>query len=271
MSTATNLDLRLHDHSSRLHVAVAPTDGGRVRQTTAWGVPLLHDAPSANVLMGGSYPMAPWAGRVRDGRFDFDGAEYTLAPNVGPHPLHGVAFDRPWTVVASTPSSCHLSIDLEWVLGGRAEQTIELVATDTAMIEVRFVLAVTAGERAMPAVIGWHPCFRPASTLETSFTSMYRRDAEGVAIDELVDVAPLPWDDCFVAGPTPPRLVVDGITVVVETDCDHCVVYTEDPSATCVEPQSGPPDAFHGVGPGPEVLRAGQTLRRTMTWRLTPA
>ena len=35
--------------------------------------------------------------------------------------------------------------------------------------------------------------------------------------------------------------------------------------------QSAPPDAVHGVGPGPTVLAPGQTLRRTMSWHLSPA
>jgi len=273
MTSLPTLTLRLDDHPAAPTVTVCPDDGGRILQATAWDTALLHDAPGAPLLMRGSYPMVPWAGRVRNGRFSFDGTDHELRPNVGPHPLHGVGFDHPWRVGGHTASSCHLDIDLDWPLGGSARQGISLHATagDDASVEVRFALEVTAGELAMPAVIGWHPCFRPATSLETTFTRMYRRDAEGVALDELVGVAPLPWDDCFPAGPVAPRLVVDGIAVALESDCDHWVVYTGDPAATCVEPQSAPPDAFHGVGPGPTVLTPGQTLRRHMAWHLRPA
>ncbi|MEY2755224.1 MAG: hypothetical protein RJB65_1582 [Actinomycetota bacterium] len=269
MRTSPNLSLRLADHPSSLTVTVSPADGGRVLQTTVWGVALLHDAPDASLLMRGCYPMAPWAGRVRDGRFEFDGTTVTLTPNVGPHPLHGVAFDHPWTVTEHEPVSCRMRVDLDWPLGGEAVQEISLHDGPSGGVVVDFSLEVTAGDRGMPAVIGWHPCFRPASSLETSFEHMYRRDAEGVALDELTEVGPLPWDDCFPAGPTAPRLVVDGVTIALSSDCDHWVVYTGDPAATCVEPQSAPPDAFHGVGPGPAVLAPGETLRRTMSWLLT--
>lgn len=270
MSTPPTLTLHLAEHPSAATLTIAPDDGGRVLQATAWGVALLNDAPDATVLMRGSYPMAPWAGRVRGGEFEFEGVGIALRPNVGAHPLHGVAFDHPWAVTESGASGCHMRIDLDWPLGGEAVQHVSLRATGPGEVVVDFVLEVTAGHRAMPAVVGWHPCFRPATSLETTFTRMYRRDAEGVALDELVDVAPLPWDDCFPAGPTAPRLVVDGIRIAMESDCDHWVVYTGDPSATCVEPQSAPPDAVHGVGPGPTVLAPGQTLRRTMSWHLTP-
>lgn len=271
MSATPTLFLHLPEHPSSLSLAVAPADGGRVLHATAWGVALLHDAPDASLLMRGSYPMAPWAGRIRGGEFEFDGSVIALRPNVGPHPLHGVTFDHPWTVTEHDSSSCRLHIELDWPLGGEAVQQISLRAAGPGEAVVDFVLEVTAGTQALPAVIGWHPCFRPATSLETTFERMYRRDAEGVALDELTDVAPLPWDDCFPAGPVAPRLEVGGIRIAMESDCDHWVVYTGDPAATCVEPQSAPPDAVHGIGPGATLLAPGETLRRTMSWHLTPA
>ena len=50
--------------------------------------------------------------------------------------------------------------------------------------------------------------------------------------------------------------------VQVESDCDHWVVYDEPADATCVEPQSGPPDAFNLVH---HVVTPATPLRRTMT------
>ena len=49
------------------------------------------------------------------------------------------------------------------------------------------------------------------------------------------------------------------------SDCRHWVVYDEPAHATCVEPQSGPPDAFNLE---PLVLAPGETLQRwfLMEW-----
>jgi galactose mutarotase-like enzyme len=51
----------------------------------------------------------------------------------------------------------------------------------------------------------------------------------------------------------------------LSSDCTHWVVYDHDPAATCVEPQSGPPDAFNIE---PCVLEPGETLSRwfQMAW-----
>ena len=50
----------------------------------------------------------------------------------------------------------------------------------------------------MPASLGWHPWFRKPDRLDFHPEAMYRRDDEHIAVDELVDVPPGPWDDCFV-------------------------------------------------------------------------
>ena len=56
--------------------------------------------------------MAPWTGRVRDGRFTFDGVAYQLPLNKPPHAIHGTARDHPWTVDASGDSSAVLAQEL---------------------------------------------------------------------------------------------------------------------------------------------------------------
>ena len=54
--------------------------------------------------------------------------------------------------------------------------------------------------------------------------------------------------------------------MTVTSDCDHWVVYDQPAHATCVEPQSGPPDALNVA---PVVVSPGEPLTRTMTitWR----
>ena len=106
-------------------------------------------------------------------------------------------------------------------------------------------MKVTAAERAFPVSFGWHPWFRKPASLEFAPLAMYRRDAIGLPTGELVVPSDGPWDDCFVAG-GPIGLVYDrerASHVTVDSDCDHWVVYDHPLHATCVEPQSGPPDS----------------------------
>lgn len=243
-------------------VHVEPSEGGRVRQIRVDGLDLLHSEPVGGPLTWGSYPMVPWAGRVRAGRFRFDGTDVQLPLNLPPHAIHGTAFTSPWTVVDAGRDYCEMECDLQWPFGGRAHQ--HLLLTPDGLTCVLGVLATTS---AMPAVVGWHPCFRSPERADLQFEAMYFRDHQHMATTELVPPKPHPWDDCFVRPTGAIRLHHDHLTITVDSDCDHWVVYDEQPGLLCVEPQSAPPDAFN-IG-GAVRLEPGGLLQRTMTiaWR----
>ena len=88
----------------------------------------------------GSFPMVPFAGRVRHGRFTFDGRVHELPIDMPPHAIHGTGYIQPWHVDAVGDSEMSMSCDLAWELGGRAWQRVEVVDTF-----VRCVLGVVAG------------------------------------------------------------------------------------------------------------------------------
>ena len=244
--------------NDRITVDIAPDTGGRVAQITVDRVPLLigqEDAHEPSPLAWGSYPMVPWAGRIRHGRFHFDGVDYELPINFGAHAIHGVGFDAPWNVTEQTPGQTALELplpnDTRWPFGGSARQRI---AVDRDAI--RFELQVAAGDRPMPASLGWHPWFRKPERFEFHPQAMYRRDDDHVAVDELIAVPPGPWDDCFL-NDQPVALTIDGADVVIASGCRDWVVYDMPAHATCVEPQSGPPDAFTLR---PNRIEPGETL-----------
>ena len=230
-----------------LVVDIAPSAGGRIAQITFDGVPWLvgHDSQNQAMIAWGSYPMLPWAGRIRHGQFPFLGHRYRLPLNLGDHAIHGVGFGMPWQVDEYAPSCVRLSLQLpedeRWPFGGTAHQRIEI---DEG--QLRMTLTVTAGEHPMPAAIGWHPWFRKPERLDFEPSRFYPRDAEGMATLALAEPPAGPWDDCFL-NDKPVRLHRQGQAVRLTSDCKHWVVYDETAHATCVEPQSGPPDAFNLV------------------------
>jgi aldose 1-epimerase len=254
-------------------VRISPLAGGRVASIEVGGTELLITGDIGDdPMLWGSYPMVPYAGRVRDAQFLWDGRVVHLptghlSPNLAPHAIHGTGFIAIWDVVDQGPDHAELRCDLAWSRGGFAHQHVQLLPDALVC-----VLTVSAGALSMPATIGWHPWFRKPLADDLRFESMYRRGDDGLPTGELITPTTRPWDDCFVGPLAPPRLQMTAdLSVAITSDCDHWVVYDEPAHATCVEPQSGPPDAFN-LGRCPR-LEPGEMLQRTMTiaWQRSPA
>jgi len=250
-------------------VDVSPVHGGRIARLTVGGRDLLVTGDGTTDPMAwGSYPMVPFAGRIGGGRLDVGGRTVQLPCNLAPHAIHGSGFTSRWDVLDAGLDHAELSVRLDWPLGGTAHQHIQL--TGDALV---CVLTVVAGDRPMPATLGGHPWFVKPDADRFEFTSMYERGPDHLPTGRLVRPAPRPWDDCFVGPLTAPRLSyaatpqLPGVEVTLDSDCDHWVVYDEPVHATCVEPQSGPPDAAR-LGSA-TLLEPGTMLQRTMTVRWT--
>lgn len=250
-----------------LSVDIAPEAGGRIAQIRSDGIEQLvgHGEHGATTAIGwGCYPMVPWCGRIRHGQFAFQGRRHLLPANLGGHAIHGVGFLMPWEVAEH--SARHASLELamptdgRWPFGGIARQHIAIEGRELVL-----ALSVTAVGQAMPASIGWHPWFRKPERLEFHPQAMYPRDAEGIAVRPAGEVQPGPWDDCFV-NDREVLLHRQGQRLRIASGCRDWVVYDQATHATCVEPQTAPPDAFNLL---PELaLRPGETLgaRCTLRW-----
>lgn len=247
--------------------------GGRIGQISVAGQPLLVDVPESadrDLTGWGLFPMAPWVGRIREGRFGFDGKDHQLVVNHHDgdpddvhrgHSIHGAVFDRDWQIVEHSATSAHLACTLagahDWPFDGAVHQHIGL---RPGRIDLQLVVTADGGR--FPAEIGWHPWFRKPDDIDFTPSEMYARDAFGIPSGALIDPTDGPWDDCFVnVAPVElhyDRAVAD--TLVIRSDCTHLVVYDHQADATCVEPQSGPPNAFnlihHVVGPGAPLRRS---------------
>lgn len=260
--------------SATAQLVIDPAQGGRLTSLVVHGSELLV-TEGMGPIMWGCYPMAPYAGRVADGRFTFEGRAHQLPTTMPPHAIHGTVLDRPWQVDGEADGTADLSAALgpDWPLAGVVRQHVVLGRGG-----LKVTMRLEADE-AMPATIGWHPWFRRVLTgsnekparasrpaeLQFEPGRMYERGADGVPTGRLVEPSAGPWDDCFTDVAPPPRLVwPDRLALEIASTCDHWVVYTQPDHAICMEPQTGPPNAAN-LGKA-VIVDPDAPLTESMTW-----
>ncbi len=276
MSSSDTPNLRVLEND----VARAVVDlehGGRLASLRVFGQELLVGPPESpgapdQLIKWGCYPMAPYAGRVRGGRFHWQNRPVQLPQNLGRHAIHGLVHDRPWQVRRHDGGVLRIAcpVDDRWPWESQATQKLELTRE-----HLTIDLALHSREDTFPATIGLHPWFRKRLQPDSSSAllvfrarAMYVRDHEGIATVRTMSPPPAgPWDDCFMGVDEPPFIVWPGaLTLTLHSKAPYWVIFNERPDALCVEPQTGPPDAFN-TGAA-HVAKAGQPkkLRLRLAW-----
>jgi aldose 1-epimerase len=243
---------------------LAPANGGRVAGLRVDGLELLRQGDRF-----GCFPMVPWCGRVRDGRFLSGGAVQQMPLNAPPHAIHGTTRESPWRVASRTDTEAVLTYDLvdPWPYPGRVTQVFTLTPDALTL-----TMSVETYESSFPAQIGWHPWFNRTlgdggEDVRLDFAPAWQeeRGADHLPTGNRIDPRPGPWDDCFG--------MPDGVDVTltwpgrlelkVASREEWVVVYDEQAEAVCVEPQTGPPN---GLNTHPRLVTPIDPLEATTTW-----
>lgn len=274
---------------------------GRRRRELHWLRPATAGGLAArNPLDMASFPLVPFCNRIRDGRASFEGREIRFPPNHpaedAPHPLHGIAWLRPWHVQAADMNSADLTLAVEpseaWPWRFSARQRFVL---EERVLKVEMDIT-NEDDGAMPAGIGHHPYFphHPGTRLTSAAEAMWRGDAEvmpvrlerGGPVDALrqgVELAKLDLDNNFVGWQRSTRVdwpadlhgPARSLVMEAESPLDYFVLYC--PAGYdyfCAEPVSQCTDwlnlmPLHGPGPlGGARLAPGETL--TVRFSLRP-
>jgi aldose 1-epimerase len=269
---------RIALQSGTAEAILDPDAGGRIAALRVDGLDLLV-TEGAGPLAWGCYPMAPWAGRLRNGVLRWRGDEHRLPTDLlPPHAIHGTLIETAWTAFARTGSAATLTADLgpPWPFGGRAVHRVMLGPS-----ALRASIEVHAADRPMPVIVGWHPWFRRLLSdaagaavggpvvVDLDAAGMLRRGPDGLPDGTVVRPIPAqPWDDCFIEITGTPGVHWPGaLEVRIASDASCWVVYTEREEGVCVEPQTGPPDGLNSgacavVEPGAPLV-----AEMTISWR----
>jgi aldose 1-epimerase len=263
------------------------------------------DADSFETRVGryGVPIMFPWPNRIRDGRFTFQGVEYQMPiPERGPHAIHGLTREHPWTVEAQGTDErgafCRASItigdrpDHVWPFPTRLRVEYRLRGATLSLLAE----AENIGPEPMPMGFGIHPWFDlPFGSTSTRAMMEVRAPASGFwELDEtLCTTGPIkpiaegfdarswhPLNDSFVDDvftglalengwfTAEVRDPSNGRSVAVRSDSafrEHVVFAPRHSEVVCLEPYTCTTDAFNLAARG---LDAGLiVLNPGETWR----
>lgn len=269
-------------NAGALRLALRADLGGSIAGLWHDGLPVLRSTEAAALessRLAGSYPLAPYSNRLGYRRFRWGGKEHTTQPNFGaadmPHSVHGMAWQRPWQVVASAAASAELSLDhtgdADWPFAFTARQRFVL-APDA--LELHLSITNTAAEP-QPAGLGWHPYFpkRSRSRLHVECTDRWDSDASGLPTRRVPqpgidgDVAHLAFDHCFEGWRGAARIRDEKLSLKLTSSLPYLVVYTPDTKPIyCVEPVSHVSNAIHMSDPAAHGLRTLQPGETFSAW-----
>jgi galactose mutarotase-like enzyme len=258
-------------------VTIDPSAGARLSDWRIGDLDLLAHYSDAPVNWG-MYPMAPWAGRLRDNTVVHPDATVTLPVSHDVWALHGTVLSAPGAVEQVQHGAHEAVARLSFDDHGDWPWPIRVVVEYRLTADVLTTVIEVQAERTSPAVVGWHPWFRrrlargEPARWSLAAQAKAERGPDALPTGALVPYDPDsgPFDDAFLVPEGRASIAWPGALVIdIDWDGPWCVVFDELAPALCVEPQSGPPNGVNdGLGRPLTVAAPGRPHRMVTRWRL---
>lgn len=245
-------------------LTIAQDNGCRIAGLRVGGTELLRQGERY-----GCFPMVPWCGRLKHGRFLNGATIHQLPLNSPPHAMHGTGRDAAWRPARVEKSEAAFTYDLAdpWPYEGRVTQAFAL-ADDSLTL----TMGIETYGDSFPAQAGWHPWFLRnlgggGQDVEIGFDPAWQeeRGEDHLPTGQRITPRPGPWDDCFgMPYGVDVTLTWPGeLELKVTSRAEWVVVYDEQAEAVCVEPQSGPPN---GLNTTPRFVTPIEPLEIETIW-----
>lgn len=267
--------------SGALRCEIVPEFGGCIAGLWCGDLHVLRSTPAAQLTsarLSACYALVPFSNRIAQATLVWQGTQHPLVRNNGdePHAIHGVGWQRAWSVLDHDETSAMLSYehrpDAAWPFAFDCSHTLRLRPD-----ALELTLALTnQSNQAAPAGLGWHPFFvkRPDSHVAFGASGRWemgpdklptvRQPATGLD----ADCATLEVDHCYDGWDGVARLHDGQLRMAVRSELSRLVVFTDRTrDFVAIEPVSHVNNAvrLHAQGVAAEelglrILQPGETM-----------
>ncbi len=268
--------------SDAMRCQIAPELGGAIAGLWLGEIAVLRCTPINELTMArqaGSYALVPFSNRVGQATLQWAGTGHPLVQNNGdePHAIHGVGWQRPWTVLQADTRFALLSYehkpDSSWPFAFDSSQAFRLSPNTLEM-----TLSITnQGDAPAPVGLGWHPYFvkRARSHISFKADARWEMGADKLPTHRVAahgldsDCASLEVDHCFEGWPGVVHLLDELLHTRISSSLRRLVVFTNSTrDFVAIEPVSHVNNAINLLASGAasadalgvRVLQPGESM-----------
>ena len=250
-----------------------PVLGGRAISWRIGGVELLA-SKSDHPIEFGMFVMGPWAGRLKDNTLEFGTTSFTFPATFEDWAIHGTTPSMEWQVANQAATSCTLTCELgpTWPWQGQ-------IVVDWKLSEQELQTTITLSSQSanFPGVVGVHPWFNKKTihgmaSWDIEHARLAERDSSFELSGKFLEVSAShgTFDDAFFSSDG--RATIhwgDKVAIEIQQSHEWFVVYDQEPSFTCIEPQTGPPNGINDSVIGSTfVVTPEHPLQQEISWKI---
>ena len=279
--------LEIENLEKTVYAKIYLNQGASLQELTLGGHNIIQDLnPIPYSDSYASSILFPFANRIKDGAYSFDGKNYQLVANQQQenNALHGLVYNKTFNVVNQKITENEASVTLEYV---ETEKSVGFPFTYTMHLEyvvsndllILNVSVINTDSKPFPYTLGWHPYFM-SDNLKAS--SLIFESAKKLLIGErnittgVKDIEPIDkfniedkqLDDCWILDDNAIQFLTPKylLTIGASGNNNFLQVYTPPKeNAIAIEPTTGVSDSFNNKI-GLETLQANKT--KSISWSL---
>lgn len=244
--------------SSLSSSAIIRTRGAYVQSIILNGVDLLKESHDGKDTHGGMALLLPFANRIRNAEYKWNGQEYDLPKNNGEHSIHGLTRDVEWTIAHRGRNSVAL-----WYKLDSSDYPVPLyIKVRFTISETGFTVQVEArneGDIPAPFMAGMHPYFNtvdswhlesPQTLLYLNYKDLYFPDGtfEACFPENIGSVDGASYDNTFISGNSINLVTGNRKVLIANEQMPYLVVYNgeyAEGKSVALEPMTAAPDSYN--------------------------